>query len=496
VKSFKVILIYLLGFSGALSAAERLDEDMAKALIVRQLLSLIEGHDNLVKAQQLPAYQLCTYNDRNTAQKLSRHLEGLLIQQKPFNIRNIQQRQDIQTCHAAFINQPKDDDLDWFLANQATINTLFIINGETQAQKGFHIGLYLNNQKTFDFELNPSVLITSNFTPRKELLQFGKIVGADFKQKINLLRTLINYTEWSADKHQFAQHKDFQLCTLANATLATFIDHFADGKTFKGKKLANRTIQEASEAESCDAIVINQMANQDAVTLLSQRAEQRVLLIGNNQALGERGVHYNISPPNKTQRRFEINLIAFEQTGHSPHFELFNSASVVETDYPELSRTLNNIVQMTEWPGEADNQADNEAQHSPIDFCVFDDPVAQENLQLFLADRKTLVSGTSSKPITARLVSEVAALAQCDAFMVSADPPSQVAEFLEKQTLHPLLLIARNDKQVLEPYHYRLLMAPKRISFELNLEQLKAGGFKPAKALLDLGKVIRQGVQQ
>ena len=489
-KGFKLILIYLLGMSGSLCAAERLDEDMAKALIVRQLLSLIEGHDGPGKANESEQYVLCTYQDKSTSQKLGRHLKGLSVKQKPFTIKNITQREDFAGCYAAFINEPNKDDLDSFIEQGLVRNTLFIIHGQKYAAQGFHIGLYLNKQNTFDFELNPDALMASNFTPREELLQFGNILKTGILQKINLLRTLINYTDWSTDSQNFKSSKEFSLCTLRNKTLDVFIRYAATSKTFKGKTLKNQIIESADQAPNCDAVILDSSDDQDSLTLLSLRAKQQVLLIGNHQNFGEKGVHYNLQPGSSSQRRFEMNLIAFEQTGHSPHFELYNSAVVVKKDYPEFSRTLSQIIQLTQWPD--DKESANAK--APVDLCVYRDEAMLDNLQLFLSSNAMDEKMLATKSITTRLVDEQGQLNSCDAFLAGNIDGQSLTELLRRQPDKPILLIS-NHKNQSANFHYQVLMAPKEVTFALNLKNLQAGGFIPAQTLMNLGKVIGGGAE-
>lgn len=485
----KFVFFVLLLFSESNFAADGLHEDMTKALIVRQLVGLIDWQHAMFDQKPSKQFKICSFRDEAAFQLLNNFLKGESINQKTLQIKNVVNHENVASCHAIFINTPDNSDLSWFVNNRVPQQTLFIVRGKRQARKGFHFGIYLNNQNSFDLELNPDAFIHSRFMIGPELLQLAKVLTSSLESKISLLRSLINYTDWPGSQRQFTDKKIFNLCSWQNKSLAMFLDYYARNKSFKNRKLNVLTISESKQASSCDAIVIDRPIDSDSISLLSERNQQKVLLIGNFDQLGEKGVHYNLNPLGTGQnRRFEMNLVAFDKTGHSPHFELFNSAIVVEKDLPEYSRIIANIIEFTAWP----NGIEASASENNIDLCVYRDPQLFDNVRLFIAEREA--HDKPRKSITTKLIFDELQLNQCQAFLVSGaneieHPPVLVSDE------NRILMISSKTSQDPQPFHYRVLTAPKRVTFEFDLDKLRSNGFRPSQSLLSLGKVITSGGQ-
>ncbi|MET1256355.1 YfiR family protein [Aliikangiella maris] len=471
------------------STSERLNKDLAKSLIIRQLLNLVEWDESRVMQKTADDYLLCTYNDTKNAKVFNQYLKGIKIQGRTLTIANRASREQLSMCHAAFMEQPEQGDVDWILSHQLTKNTLFIIEGSQYVTKGFHIGLYLNSQNTFDYELNPDALISSHLIPSRELLKYAKVVASEIADKVNLLRSLINYTEWAESSIKFEKSEEFNLCTFDDHALAAFITYFGDSKTFKGKSLSNRSVKSASQMADCHALIMNNVQDERLVNIIAQRAQQRILLIGNDDALGEKGVHYNLVPKKNQQHlRFEINLVAFKQTGHSPRFELFNSGVVVDKDYPELSRMLFNILVDTTWPKNAAN-----SDNSSIRLCVYEKEPVFENIKLFLSAYQINDRAKSHKQVEVNKITKPTQLNRCQAFLVGDITAKELSELLVDKSQLALLVIAYQLKNGSRAYHYKLKSQPKEILIELDLDKLKMNGFIPAQALLDSVKASEGG---
>lgn len=484
VRCLTFVFICFLCLSPKTFAVEGGDEEFAKSEIIRQLLSFVEWDKSAFQGKNVISYRLCTYNDVASYRLLKLYLKGFNINNRPLNVSNLNDRRLLARCHAVFLKKPEKKDVDWFLDNQITQKTFFIIEGAGYALKGFHVGLYLNNKNTFDYELNPDVLISSQLTPSQNLLKHARILASNISDKVNLLRSLVNYTEWSEPSELLERSESFKLCTFKDAALSAFITYFAHSKTFKGKPLINQTIDSISQADDCHALLIGNISDQSLAEILSQRAKRKVLLIGNGESLGEKGVHYNLSPKkNRSHFRFEINLIAFKQTGHSPRFELFNSAVVIKTDYPELSRILLNILRDTTWPKSSQHQVTKSA----VNLCIYQEPGVYKNLALFFAANQ-ITSKTvkkNGKAIFVKQIDKPKQISKCEAFLVGAISAKELSELLSTKTDVSLLLISYQPVQDNIPFHYNLLTEPKKISFKLDINKLEEGGFAAAKTLLD-----------
>ncbi|WP_444995685.1 YfiR family protein [Aliikangiella sp. IMCC44359] len=484
VRCLTFVFICFLCISPKTFAAEGVNEDLAKSEIIRQLLSLVEWEQSSFRQKSSKNYRLCTYNDSSSYRLLKLYLKGLNINKYPLNISNLKDRGGLAACHAVFLKKPEEKDVAWILNHQITKETFFIIEGAGYALKGFHVSLYLNNKNEFDYELNPDLLISSQLVPAQDLLKYARVLTSNISDKVNLLRSLINYTEWSEAGLLLEKSESFKLCTFKDAALSSFITYFARRKTFKGKFLINQTIDSINQADDCHALLIGNVSDESLVEILSQRAKRKVLLIGNGESLGEKGVHYNLSPKkNRSHFRFEINLIAFKQTGHSPRFELFNSAVVIEKDYPELSRVLLNILRDTTWPESSRHQVIKKS----VNLCIYQEPWTYKNLELFFAAEQTALKATKRrrKTIFVKQIDKPKQIAKCEAFLVGAISAKELSELLSIKTDVSLLLISYQPAQADVAFHYNLLTEPKKVSFKLDINKLEEGGFVAAKTLLD-----------
>lgn len=479
------VFFLALFYSGSCLAVEGIDEDMAEALIVRQLIGLIDWQQDMDKKSP-DHLNVCSYRNETGFRLLKQLFKGEQKSQTQLSIQHVVERENVADCQVVFINKPEESDLIWFLEQQVPRQTLFILRGKQQAIQGFHFGIYLNNQDTFDLELNPDAFVDSRFNLNSKLLTLSKVLKSSIGRKVSLLRSLINYTEWPGVKNNFTNQSTFNLCSWRNKPLTTFFDYYAGNKSFKNRKLNAVTISSSEQANSCDAIVIGSAIDSHSISLLRERKQQKVLLIGNWGRLGEKGVHYNLNPlANETSRRFEMNLVAFDETGHSPHYELYNSAIVVEKDLPEFLSTITNIIELTSWP----NELEQASEMSQVELCVYEDPQLYESLQLFLVDWEA--SLPAKKTISTRLVLDKSQLSRCQALLVS-NTNLELSAMPEEQK-SPILIIVNKAIERPNPFHYRVIASPKRVTFELNLEKLEKNGFRPAKSLLGLGKVITGG---
>ncbi|WP_185964361.1 YfiR/HmsC family protein [Aliikangiella marina] len=479
-KSLIFFSMFLLTISGSLSAAEKLDEATARTLIVRQLLSLVDGH--IPSADQAEGYRLCTYRDSFSHNQMMKHLAGVKVDNLPLVILDKQNKKAVGGCNALYVNKPQKGDLDWFRQNGTPQNTLFIINGRDYAEQGFHIGLFLNNRDTFDFELNPEAFEESGFTPRKELLQFGQVLESGLQKRVKLLRNLINFTDWPGTNSDFETSETFDLCLYRNQSLATFIDYFSRRKPFKSKALNTKLIVSIEQADGCDAIILNDPEDTDHYRFIADRDKEKKLLIGNDMTTSAAGVHYNLVAEKSTGRLFEMNLIAFQQTGHSPHFELINSAKLVNTDYPEIARVLDFIIQSTTWPKKQANQLAGEA----FNVCVYQQPAFSEYLG-FLLENKASEQESDARKIILKNIEE-SNLSGCEATLVSEDNWQELTageSTLISEAAQSLTLLLTEKRLSAPGIHYQMLIAPKRIKLEINQELLNSIGFKASESLID-----------
>ena len=494
-KTVFLLLLCTLGLGTITNASQkgRLSEKTAKALIVRQMLAAVDWpaplSDLTGNKSAEEDYLLCTFNDKSTLESFIQALENAEINEKKIKLANIRLRQNLSQCNAVYLGKPRIADIQWMQENQLARRTLLIASGRNMAKAGVHIGLFLNRDNTLEIELNADTFYGSELIPKDALIRNSIVLASEVEQKVKLLRTLINYTTWPDDDLDFSRDGEFNLCFFRNYRLLPYLKLFLGSKSFSGKKLNTKTIAEESDLSACHTVLLHK-ADQTVSGLLSKRALNRVLLIGDDSYFNGKGVHYNLAPGKSVRSsRFEINLTAFGRTGHSPHFGLLNSGALIQKDYAEYSRLLHAIVEQTIWPVGHALSSDNH-----LDLCVDQDEVLVENLQFF--SQPSLGKSSLQKELIIRNLSQPPDAVGCEIIVTADNPNLSELNNPDNSVNNQVLLISSNKDAKDGSFHFKMNISPKQITLGIDLSALKAMGFAVKNELIELsrsGKGERNG---
>jgi hypothetical protein len=475
-------------------------EEITRGLIIARLLNQIDPAE--VKPEK-PIYELCIYREPQLYKVFQGRFAKITITQKPVKTHLVRSRQLLNYCDAIFMGEPSPGDLNWLIGENSKNQALLIVDGRKAVVQGIHIGLYLNPKGYFDFDINPDAFIATNHNLTAGLLELGNIVDNQVEKKSQLMRNLINFTEWP--KNTIVEN-EFQICTYPNSVMTTFLQHYLTKKLIKGKKPNYKTVTHKNELMGCHVLLISNQKLQSMDDPMISRMVGTPLLIGDTSGLGEHGVHYNLAPSqNSHAKRFEINLLAFEKTGHKPDYQLLNSAVVIKNDFPELSRYLVESILLTQWPKESKLgllSKSNNQQTKTLKLCVYQNKYLRSFLskhlkkyerdfsyKIELAEVKNSIETNLKEPLA------------CDVFFTHELSQPELA-YLIRQINNPATLLITSQPSSNElgaqhlPIHYNLLTQPRSILREVFIENLKGAGFVPQKELLKSSAIVRGGFNE
>ena len=484
-KSIAFIVIAVLYISGFVHAAEVANQDTTRTLIVARLLGQIDWLESNFAEKSTRSFKLCTFKSFAAYRNFNRNLNGVKINDVPVKIENIVDMDEIANCHAIFVNRNIPIDIDWLVDNNRLNKTLIIAEGSLDSQSyaklGAHINLYLNKRGTFDFELNPDSFVESSHLPRRALLELGQVINNQALRKTNLLRSLINYTEWPQSDLALVGEDEFRLCSFDNNSFALFAEFYLKEKSLKGIKVIHRRVSGSAEISQCHALLIDDRDQHKLPGLALVRRQSNTLLIGNYESLGEKGVHFNLSPATSaTAERFEINLHAFELSGHLPYHQLLNSSVVVNRDYPVLANKLVQIIQQTRFPAGA---GVNNQKKGKLRLCTDLDDDRLATLRLFMSEmaKKNQQAQLELSQLTTNIN-------KCNVIFLDNLVFENVKAFSEMVREQNILVIINEQIRSLQNAsvvqgHFSLLIEPRTISLKIDLELLHQGGFEVSAEL-------------
>ena len=482
----RVILIFvgLICVNTATIATEVADRDTTRTLIVARLLNQIAW-----PAQKQPdQFTLCTYKNIKAFRSFSRTLRGFRIADSPITVSNIADYAKAKNCDAVFLVEPSDNIIERFVKNSTSHGAVMVAQGKGYADKGVHLNLYLNKEGNFEFEINPDSFILSLHTPTQALLELGRLVDNKADDEASLMRYLINFTEWPEAEISLKENERFQLCAFENNVFAAFANHFLSGKRLKGKALSLRVLNSEQVPETCQALLLDNNDRNRLITLMPQRDKMDTLLVGRAPELAEKGVHYNLNSNfSSGQRRFDINLFAFELSGHLPDFGLLNSANVVKIDYPILSQRLTEIAQNIVWPEgySLNDTPSGRKEKRPISLCVVGKTDDIEQLSFFagasLATREAQFSLSQNNSDNG----------YCDLiYFDNASTPDILQIINNRQYEHAVYISSQQHPDKL-PTDFNLLIDSRNILLQLNHKIIKKHGLSLKKRLLDSASILR-----
>ncbi|MGX5172813.1 YfiR family protein [Aliikangiella sp. IMCC44653] len=476
-------------------AEDALDENIAKSLIVRQFLAEVKSQPKS-GAVQLAEYRLCTFRDSMQAAIFEQHLTPLnvSVNQQPLKIRNIQKLNELSRCNALYLNEVSQ--LVKRHIEKVTLQSkvLIIVQGRGRADAGAHIGLFLNRQNTFNYELNLDAFLESWFVPSEELINYANVVESQSLLKAQRLRQLINFTEWP-ELSNFNKSQFFNLCLTGNKVLAQIIQKSVGDKSFKNKPL--RVFQKSSPESlaDCHGLVINRINGNSILSMINSRLNRNTLVLGFGDLVGESGVHFNLIDDRKvSKRKFEINLMAFEKSGHKPRFELLNSADLVKTDYLELSSILLEILRQTQWPATLTESA-----KTTKNLCIskeFKDSDSFEaifnRLKLTLQEQKLIGVNEISHTVSLQQYQFDKPVESCDAMIVNSVEQVNNIDILSHSNDINLLLITNLEEIDNAQFHFNVSFKSKRLHLDIDIPALSRSGFVASRELLKMGTAFKR----
>ncbi|TQV88991.1 YfiR family protein [Aliikangiella coralliicola] len=473
-KKATLVFICLVGICKPAVGVDKANENIARSLIVARLVSQIDWRQEIFAQKSSREFRLCVFDHYPSYGHFSKNLNGLSIRNVPIVVKNMTDRSNAVSCHVVYMNKPSNSEFSWFIKNNAANGALLVAEGRGYADRGAHLGLYIGKSNDFDFELNPDAFVQTQHKPPLEIFSLGKIVNNSTERKTQLMRSLINYTEWPGEIDG-----PFVLCSFQSDVFSVYSEFLLNDKSIKGRSVQTSKISKVEDAKKCHALILGEADEGKLRELVYHRDKLGGLLIGNAQSFGEKGTHYNLVPlQNEQNHRFEINLFAFEQTGHSPHFQLFNSAVVIEKDFPIFTQLLINLIQQTNWPGE-------EPKLSTVNLCIYRGEKEYDAIRYFLPVFKT----RTQKIKLTSIISEDGMKA-CNAVLFVDIDSDEIAKLFSKSEEKSTLLITSRRDAAEFGIHYNLLVAAKRFTFELFSANLRGAGFVPQKTLIESGVVI------
>jgi len=409
------------------------------------------------------------------------------VANNPVVINNIGDHAKAKNCDAVFLNAPAGSAIERFVDNTLNHGAVMVAQGKGYADKGVHLNLYLNKDGNFEFELNPDSFILSLHTPTPALLELGRLVDNRADDEASLMRYLINFTEWPEAEIRLKENERFQLCAFENNVFAAFASHFLSAKRLKGKALSLRLLNSEQVPENCQALLLDNNDRNRLITLMPQRDKMDTLLVGRTPGLAEKGVHYNLNSNfSSGQRRFDINLFAFELSGHLPDFGLLNSAYVVKIDYPILSQRLTEISQNIIWPDDhpLNDTPSGRKEKRPISLCVVGKTEDIEQLSFFTG------SSLATREAQFSLSQNDSDDGYCDLIFFDNASTPDIQQIISNQQYEHAVYISSQKRPDELPTDFNLLIDSRKILLQLNHEIIKKHGLNLKKRLLDSASVL------
>ena len=480
-KIFAFILLGLLSiYHNPAKSTEFADEASLRSAVIMKLLHTVGLQETDLSRIEGEDFNLCVYKSFPTYRNIKKNTAGETLSNRPVAVFNVSSAAEISQCHAIYVGASHSSAIAQTVrvANKERV----VVVGESRnaAKLGAHLGMFVGDKNLYEFELNLDSFARIGVFPQAGLIELGTVISSHMVQKAKLMRSLVGYTEWpkpvsaSPNLTFCAEYKDF----FTEYSRYLFTQKPIQSKTTQFQYL-DLSGDEKQQLNKCDILLLNGYKNSRLASTVFAREKRKMLLIGDALGLGDKGVHYNLTlPDDNGGRRFEINLFAFEQTGHLPHYQLLNSALIVQRDIPLFSILLAKAVKYTIWP------IDGPAANSP-NLCVWRKEDEFESLSFFNVEIRKF-----NQDMNILNVSDESNLPQCSALLVSNVTFDTAAELSSLQQKYGFLLITNTGDAGKVGAHYNLKVAHKKITLELFEDNMKKAGFKPQKVIMDESVVI------
>ncbi len=443
-------------------AADKAEEEIMRPALVSSLVKQVNWLPEKLKLVSGKNFNLCIYKHRPTYRSFAKHLNALSIQTRKVEVKLLAHIKDIVNCHAMFIREADVSDSLQIINAIQDKPVLLIGDGKNAAPAGFHIGVYVGDDGFFEFDINLDAFYKTRHTPNLQLFALGKVVSSPIASKVNVMRSLISYTEWPEQ----AISSEFVICGESESIFSTYAAYRLKQKPIKMRLSRFQQIDNDSSTENCHVILVDNEKSALTKKLIFERANSKALLIGNDFGLGNKGVHYNLAlPKNEIKYKFELNLIALHLSGFKPHFQLVNSALVVKLDFAALSEKVTQILSATQWP-----QKDKLKLSDDLSLCIW----ASENnfnaFNYFYPDITKVIPSI-------KLIKSNSAEVKCAAILVLNATQQEWKTIARIQKSNQALLISESGKDKQQLSHYFIKIMPNKIEIKENKESLKKLGF-------------------
>lgn len=99
------------------------------------------------------------------------------IKNKTIKINYITNYQDIKECQLLFICASEKSKLPAIIKYIETLNILTIADTPGFCKKGVHLNLYIDDEETLKYEINPNALKRDSMTVDMQLINYGEIIN-------------------------------------------------------------------------------------------------------------------------------------------------------------------------------------------------------------------------------------------------------------------------------------------------------------------------------
>jgi hypothetical protein len=150
-------------------------------------------------------------------------------------------------------------------------------------------------------------------------------------KKAVLVSKLVAYTLWPQNELSIKRKLYFNFCTFKNEKLATQFQSIYVQNEVKIKLKKIKVINKSSidDIKDCHLVYLSSPPEKDLQAILALRNQQAILLIGENNGLGKKGVHFNLYFE-KQRIVFEINDKSLKLSRLKPDYRLLNYGRIVK----------------------------------------------------------------------------------------------------------------------------------------------------------------------
>ncbi len=446
-----------------------------RPVIISRLLNQVRWSPEQLSKASNEKFVYCVTGDYSIYRDFKRYLKGLTIANLLISIEALTEGESADHCHAIFYKSPSKQAAISIVNDYGNSGVVLTGEGRGVAQAGFHISIFVGKDEFFDFELNLDAFQNSEHGIDPSLFSLGKVVPGEVARRASLMRSLLGYTEWPTDA---PLSETFVLCTFEQSLLVDYASFLLESKSIQGKLSNIKQIDKFTVSDGCNALLVTEAEIEQLKKIALQRKREKILIVAVGERLSENGAHYNLATvDDDTNSRFQVNLLAMNETGHKPHYQLLSSAHIVSFDVPLLSQLFFQMLQLTNVPKQIDTTM-------PRRVCYWSSQQEFSDVSEYmkLLDRQNHYQMIS--------VAKLDELDKCFALITHETSSTEQLELERKQKEKGFLYISQNKTSKNIGAHYNIKTEPNRIVLELFDENLGYSGFTPAPLLRSKGILV------